>query len=489
MEPRILNWDMLASHGNIDGRKAALAILEAGLQASDPYNNTRKLLHLEGNILTVSSKEFEPKDDPRSGPEVIDLSKVRHIYVLGAAKGVQRVAKAIEDVLGDRLTGGHVIDKKGGPVILKKIGVTLGAHPVPDIDCVRGCEKILEITKTLTKDDLVFTCTGSGVSALLTMPVPGVTIEEVSQTTYMMQIERGAPTNDLNAIRNHLDVLKGGKMSRYIAPAKAIHIVADDPNTYQILMNTNSYLHNLPDNAAYTYEKAIENLKKWDAWDAVPESVRKFLLKADPAYATVKLPEFEKFPFRVFGVMPGYRKTGKFPAAIEKAKELGYKPVILAESLQAEAVHAGKYAAAIARAIEHIGQPIEPPCALFSSGEMIVTVGQETGIGGRNQEFTLSVAQNIAGSKNIVVASVDTDGTDGPGVQYQKGPEGMPDCLGGGLVDGYTLDEAKAAGVNIDAEIKRHNASPPLWKMGNGIHLSANISLLDFTIILVTKRA
>jgi glycerate 2-kinase len=160
MEPRILNREMLASHGNIEGRKAALAILEAGLQASDPYNNTRKLLHLEGNILTLDSKEFEPKGDPRSGPEVIDLSKVRHIYVLGAAKGVQRVAKAIEDVIGDRITGGHVIDKKGSPVYLKRIGVTLGAHPVPDIDCVRGCEKILEITKTLTKDDLVFTCTG-----------------------------------------------------------------------------------------------------------------------------------------------------------------------------------------------------------------------------------------------------------------------------------------------------------------------------------------
>jgi glycerate 2-kinase len=187
--------------------------------------------------------------------------------------------------------------------------------------------------------------------------------------------------------------------------------------------------------------------------------------------------------------MPGFRKTGKFPAAVEKAKELGYKPVILAESLQAEALHAGKYAAAIARSIERIGQPIEPPCVLFSSGEMIVTVGQETGIGGRNQEFTLSVAQNIAGSKNIVVASVDTDGTDGPGQQYYKGPEGMPFCLGGGIVDGYTLDEAKAAGINIDAEIKRHNASPPLWKMGNGIHLSANISMLDFTIILVTRKA
>jgi glycerate-2-kinase len=155
--------------------------------------------------------------------------------------------------------------------------------------------------------------------------------------------------------------------------------------------------------------------------------------------------------------------------------------------LSAEAVHAGKYAAAIARTVERIGQPFEPPCALFSSGEMIVTVGEETGIGGRNQEFCLSAAQNIAGSKNIVIGSVDTDGTDGPGTQYTKGPEGMPACLGGGIVDGYTMDEAKAAGVSVVEEMKHHNTSPPLWKMGNGILLSANISMLDFTVILVMK--
>lgn len=487
MEPRIQNLDVLTSHGNIRGREAALAILETGLQASDPYYNTRKLLHLGNNKLVISGREFEPLEDPRSGDEVIDLSKIRHIYVLGAAKGVQRVALAIEDALGDRLTGGHVIDKKGSPIILKKIGVTLGAHPVPDEDCVKGCEKILEIMRTLTKDDLVFTCVGSGVSALLTMPVPGVSLEDVRQTTYMMQIERGAPTNDLNAIRNHLDMLKGGKISRYISPARAIHIVADDPSRYEGLMNTNSYLHTLPDNAAYTYKLAIENLKKWQAWDVVPESVRRFLEKADPAYATVKLPEFEKMSYRVFGVMPGYRKTGKFPPAIKKAEELGFKTVILAESLSnVEAIDAGRYIAAIARTIERIGQPLEPPCALFSSGEMIVTVGKETGVGGRNQEFALSAAQGIAGSKNIVIASVDTDGTDGPGTQFYQGVENIP-CLGGGIVDGYTVEEAKKAGVDISAEINRHNSTPALWKINNGIVLTPNISLLDFTVVLVMK--
>jgi glycerate-2-kinase len=476
----------LTSHGNMRGREATLAILEAGLQAGDPYNNTRRLIRLEKGRLLVGASEFESRNSPKTGDEIFDLSRVRNIYVFGAGKGIQRVAKAIEDALGDRLTGGHIIDKKGHPVILSKIGVTLGAHPVPDEDCVRGCRQILEMTENLNENDLVFTCVGSGVSSLLTMPVPGVSLEDVRQTTYIMQVERGAPTRDLNPIRNHLDILKGGKISRHIHPARAIHLIADDPSTHEKLMNTNLYLHTLPD--CTSYESAIANLKKWQAWDAVPESVRSFLEKTDPAYETVKAPEFENMQARIFGLMPGFRKTAKLPPAMAKARELGFHPVILADSLtQVEAVQAGRYIAAITRTIERIGQPVAPPCVLFGSGEMIVTVGKETGIGGRNQEFTLSAAQGIAGSKNIVIASVDTDGTDGPGTQFVKDAGDLP-CLAGGIVDGYTVEEAKRAGVDISEEIKRHNSTPAVLELDSGIQAVPNIGMLDFTVVLVMGR-
>jgi len=143
MDRRIQNIDNLVSHGNVRARQAILEILEVGLEASDPYNNTRKLIRLQGDTLIVGNKEFEPSGSPITGEEVYELPKMGRIFVFGAGKGIQRVAKAIEDTLGDRLTGGHVIDKKGYPVILKRVGVTLGAHPVPDEDCVRGCKRIL----------------------------------------------------------------------------------------------------------------------------------------------------------------------------------------------------------------------------------------------------------------------------------------------------------------------------------------------------------
>ena len=280
METRIQNPAVLQSTGNLAGRKAMVQILEAGLQAADPYHNARKLIRIEGGRLIVGNREFEPAGAPRSGDEVYDLSRTGRIFFVGAGKGIQNVARAFEEVLGDRLSGGHVIDKKGHPVILKKIGVTLGGHPAPDEDCARGCEKILEFSRGLTERDLVFTCVANGVSSLLTLPAPGLTMEDLRRTTLVTQIERGMPTRELSPIRNHLDRMKGGRLSRYFHPAKMVHMICIDPGTFEQRMYQNYWLHNLPDSS--TFQDAVDNLKRYDAWEAVPPAVRRHLKKPTP---------------------------------------------------------------------------------------------------------------------------------------------------------------------------------------------------------------
>jgi len=483
---RIQNKDILLSTGNRKGREAMVQILEAGLQAADPYHNARRLIRIEDGKLIVGNKEFEPEGSPRSGDEVYNLSRIRKIFVVGAGKGIQNVARAIEEVLGDRLTGGHVIDKKGHPVILKKIGVTLGGHPAPDEDCVRGCQKILEFARDLTEQDLVFTCVANGVSSLLTLPAPGLSLEDLRRTTLVTQIERGMSTRELNPIRNHLDRMKGGRISRYFHPARMVHIISIDPGVYEQRMHQNYWLHNLPDGT--TFQDALESLRHYDALDAVPPAVRRYLEKGDSNQETVKAAEFEKMSFRIFGIMPGFWQSGKLPAAMKKAEELGFKPIVLADKLiEIEAGQAGVYLAAIADSIEGRGRPFEPPCALFSSGELVVTVGKEKGIGGRNQEFVLSVALKIAGSENIVIGSVDTDGTDGPGTQFLDGSSEIP-CLAGGIVDGQTADQAKRLGIDLIGELKRHNTTAPLVKLNSGVVASPNISLIDLTVALILGR-
>jgi len=485
---RILNAEKLVSHGNVPGRKAMVEILEAGLQAADPYVNARKLLRVEGNRLIVGLPDFEPHGAPQSGEEVFDLTQVGRIYVIGAGKGVQRIALAIEETLGDRLSGGHVIAKHGDPLILKRIGVTFGGHPVPDEGCVHGCRQILALCRHLRPEDLVFTIAANGISSLLTLPAPGITLQDVQQITYMMQIERGVPTQELNPVRNHLDLMKGGRISRYLQPAMAIHIVAYDPNYaphedssgYEQLMLHNRWLHTLPD--CTTFEEAVAMLKKWDAWEAAPASVRAHLLRADPADETVKADEFQRWRSRIFGIMPAH--LGVMPTVRRRAAELGFTPHLLARFMQAEASQAALVIADIARTIEKEGEPFTPPCALIGGGELLVTVGNETGIGGRNQEYAVAAALRIAGSKNIVMGSVDTDGTDGPGGPFAQDANDIP-CLTGGIVDGATVAEAQAAGIDLVAELKRHNTSPALWKLNSGVAAVQSISLTDLNVTLI----
>jgi glycerate-2-kinase len=434
------------------------------------------MIRKKGGKLIIGHKDFEPRG-PNSGYTIFNLSEIGDIFVLGAGKGVQRLAKAIEDVLGSRLTGGHVISKKGDPKILEKIEVTEGAHPVPDEDCIEGSKKILEIAKKAKKNDLVFTVVANGVSSLLTLPAPGISLEDIKKVTYLLQIVRGAPTTDLNPVRNHLSAVKGGKLSRYIHPATMIHIIAWDHEAPAITKK--NWIPSLPE--CTTFADAVQILKRWELWEEVPQSVRKHLETADPRYETLKKEEFERMSSHTFWVQPS--KTGMIATAKKKAQELGIKPIILTEGLQAEASEAAKVVAAIANSVELTGQPFKPPCVLITGGEMVVAVGKETGIGGRNQEFVLSAALKISGSENITIASADSDGTDGPGAQLIEGKRGF--CLGGGIVDGYTVERAKEKAINIENELTKHNSSPILRKLNDGIIISRGISMNDLTITAI----
>ena len=515
---RILNREALTSHGNVRGRQAVVDIIEAGLGAADPYDKVLQLILVDGDTLVIGNPAFEPKGSPVTGTEVYHLSGPGRVYVLGAGKGVQRVAQAIEDVLGERVAGGHIIDKKGCAVTLQRVGVTLGAHPVPDEDCVRGCRRILEITRKFTKDDLVFTVGASGFSSLLTLPVLGVSLEDVQRTVYLMQIERGAPTSDLAPVRNHLDVMKGGQIAALVHPARAIHLIAKDPASHEEWIYHNNWVHTFPD--CSTFADAVCNLKKWDAWDAVPRSVREHLERADARYETVKPERYEQLSYRIYGILPG--QQGHWPAARRKARELGFRPVSMALDLNGEASQAGLVTATVARMIEREGAPFAPPVALFTGGELRVTVGQEKGVGGRNQEYALSAATRIGGSHHIVIGAIDTDGTDGPGAQYVTGAqssgvpgragwggsladrapcdapeplqtppvENLPNLptLAGGVTDGHTLREAEEWGLHIQQELKRHNATPVLLALDSGIRATQSTGLQDLGVALVMGR-
>ena len=478
---------MLTSHGNIRGREIVTKLLDAGLDSLDPYFRVKKFIRVEDGKIYINNDGFEMRDDPHSGSVTLDLANYDRVLVIGAAKGVQRAALAFEEVLGDVLTGGHVIGKHGEEIICKNIGVTLAGHPMPDECCVEGCRKIEALLGNVTERDLVFTVFGSGCGSLFTYPAENITIDDISAFTHMMQIEKGVPTSDLNPIRTHIDRFKGGRIARLLAKATVINTVTADPSKMNTPVLRVPYFEMLRHNTffptvatASTYADCIDIIKRYDAWEETPDPIKKHLLAGNPETENMTVEEYESLGQRFFGLI--FKDATVYPTVRGKAAEMGIRCVMLSEYTETEASAAGAVAGSIALCCERLGEPFCAPVVLMSSGENVVTVGKESGVGGRNQEYCLSAALKIDGSEKVVIGAVDTDGTDGPG-GFRL--DGAPNCLAGAVVDGYTVKDAARMGLDLKNALKTHGTSEPLWKLGSGVDAVSGVSALDLRIIYI----
>ena len=467
----IKNRDQLLSHGNIAGRDIVLDILEAGLAAPDPYINVRKMVRLEGNRLILDGPEFsQPEGQP---PVVFDLDEVGRIFVVGGGKAAQRMAEALEHILGDRITGGHINAKKGDSVRLKRIEVTLAGHPLPDEDSVAGGRRIIEIEKQARKGDLVFLCQSGGATALTAVPVPGVSLADLQEVYRVLYFGCGANMPAANAVRNHL-ALVNGKHQRYVGDATLITLhTEENPPDLRVHLYPNFYFGTTEIDP---YDAAIGVLHTYRCWERVPQSVRDFLNRRDPQYGPVRPWEVDGKPHYHFRVMgPEYMLR----AAKQRAEQKGLRAEILVSSLSdVEAQPVAETLGFLAQEIEALRRPFAPPCVLICGGELVVTVGNATGLGGRNQEFALTTARRIEGSPNVVIASADSDGADGP------------TGAAGAIVDGQTKARASEAGFDISAELANHNAYPVLEALGDTIYTGIRTTnVRDLRVIYVGEGA
>jgi glycerate 2-kinase len=190
--------------------------------------------------------------------------------------------------------------------------------------------------------------------------------------------------------------------------------------------------------------------------------------RLDPAYDAPPLEEFSRMHMSFWQPIDLYQMV---EGARARAEELGIQGVILSSHLTAVSGEAANVLSQIAHECEAYGRPFQPPVALITGGHLEVPVGDATGVGGRNQEFALAWGAMLSGgrvaSKRVAVAAVDSDGTDGPGTQLSGGE---PICMAGGVVDGYLAEEARAAGVDLGAELANHNATFPLIKLKSAIY-------------------
>ncbi len=463
----IKNRDALISHGNIRDRKTVLDILTAGFKAPDPYTNTTKMVQVAGNRLIVGTPEFSlPKG---RDPLVFELDKIENVYIVGGGKSIQPIVKALEDTLGDLVTEGHICIKKGDDVTLNRVGYTLAGHPSPDEDSVSGARKILAIEQKAREGDIVFWCNSGGGTSLMALPADGLTLQDLLTVNRLLYFEHGASMGEINALRFPMTNLRG-KHPKHVHGATLIKIDVDEQPLKGRSSAHNALWTAYPDD----YDRAIAVLEKYDCLDKVPEAVRAFLKRRDQRYIRPTEADIKQrpyFEFRVSG--PEYMVE----AARDRAISMGINATIAVTSLNdIEVRPVAETFAHIAREAEALGRPLEPPCAFISGGELVVKVGGASGSGGRNQEFVVSTAERIAGSENIVIASADCDGTDGP------------TDTAGGIVDGYTMERSAKAGVNTVRELANHNTNYVLQTLGDTIDLKRGANVRDLRVVYVSDR-
>jgi glycerate 2-kinase len=480
----VKNRQELVSHGDSPWRSQALEILEGGLAAADPYANTCKLIRIQGNKLLVGGQPT--MDVSGFGDQEFDLDEIEHIYVIGAGKAVQRQAQALEDILGDRLAAGAINVKRGEGCALRRIEVTEAAHPVPDEQSVAGAKKILSIAQAAGEKDLVFAVFSDGASSLFEVPAPGLDLDDIRQI-FFLAIKYGSQ-GVIHRVMPYFSEVKCGRIMRHIYPARAINLIMQVglfPRWHAQIPQTGSWVPSWPP-ARRHMAQAVRELQQVPWWDEIPPRLRAALESGDPAYEVPDLAEFSNTLLSYWQPIDLYQMVH---GARARAEELGLKGVVLSSELAALSSSAANVLAYIAHECEEHGHPFAPPVALITGGHLDVPTGGATGIGGRNQEFALLWGRMLGAgrlaSKRIVVAAMDSDGTDGPGTQHAEGSQ-EPICMAGGIVDGYTLEMAAEVGVDVDAELQNHNSTVALSRLKSAIYTgNTGLCLGDLRVAIV----
>jgi hydroxypyruvate reductase len=310
--------------------------------------------------------------------------------------------------------------KYGHTARLRRIELHECGHPVPDQRGVDGARRIARIAAGAGPDDLVLCLISGGASALLPLPPDPITLDEKQEVTKLL-LACGASIHEINAVRKHISQIKGGQLARLAYPAHVLSLLLSDVigDDLDVIGSGPT----APDASTFAQARAI--LEKYGIFARVPVSVRERIVSGELG----QIPETPKKEDPVFAcvrhVVTGSNRLA-VDAAAACARKLGYRTMVLSSFIEGETREIARMHAAIAKEIVHNGRPLKPPACVITGGETTVTLRGD-GLGGRNQEFVLSAAIDIAGLPNVVVLSGGTDGSDGP------------TAAAGAIADGRTL--------------------------------------------------
>lgn len=379
--------------------------------------------------------------------------------VIGAGKASAAMARAVEDHWAGPLEG-LVVTRYGYAVPCARIEIIEAAHPVPDAAGHEAARRILALVQSAGPDDTVLCLISGGGSALLPLPLDGLTLEDKQQVNRAL-LASGATITEMNTVRRHLSAIKGGRLAAAAHPARIVTLlisdvpsdnpadiasgptVADPTTRADALAVIDRYGIKLPPVRAALNRTAAESMK--------PDDPR--LVRAETKIIAAPQMALE--------------------AAAEVARGEGLPVHILGDAIEGEAREVGKVMAGIALQVTSRYQPFTPPCVLLSGGETTVTV-RGKGRGGRNVEFLLSLGIALGGKPGIWALAADTDGVDGV------------EEIAGAILTPTSLARAFKAGINPRDALANNDGHGFFGELGDAVVTGPTLTNVnDFRAILI----
>ncbi|MBI1175379.1 MAG: HAD-IIB family hydrolase [Sideroxydans sp.] len=389
-------------------------IFNAALVAVDPYAAVLNSVHREQDILHAAGGTYP-------------LAGFDRIVLLGAGKSAARMALAMEQLLGDRISAGLIITKYGHALQDGTIRQLEAAHPVPDAAGMAATQQLLQLAQAADERTLAICLLSGGASALLVAPAAGMTLQDKQQATGLL-LRAGASIAELNAVRKHLSAVKGGRLAQAIYPARLLTLILSD-----VIGDRLDVIASGPtaaDNS--TFADALAVISKYGLQADMPPRVMQYLQHGMSGQITETVKSGDPCLRTTRNTIIGGINQALSVAA-DKARSLDYRTEIITSELQGEARAAAQMLAQRARAALPLLRPGEQHC-LICGGETTVTV-RGTGKGGRNQELALAFAIEMENVAGVSLLSAGTDGSDGP------------TDAAGGMVDGNTAAQARSLGI------------------------------------------
>lgn len=389
-------------------------LFHTAVEAVKPHNLIRQHCRLDGSILNIHGDSY-------------DLSSYGRVFVFGSGKASLSMAEALEELLGDYIHSGLVV----APVCdraLKKTACMVADHPIPSERSLRGAKALIEKMSECHRDDLYIYLLSGGSSALIELPVEGITLDELQMMTELM-LKNGLKISEINAVRKHLSSIKGGRLGEF-SPAKGVVLTISDVIGDDLYSIGSAPLY--ADTS--TYEQVKDILNTYEIMEEIPSSVRK-VIEEGVEHIRVETPKTPSAYVKHYLI--GTNALAR-QAVYEKATALGLDAKVIDEDIDMN----------VTEAVEKMRE------LAFSHKEKIIIFGGETtvkvhgkGNGGRNQHSVLSMLKAVE-KKGLQIAflSAGTDGIDGNS------------DAAGAYIDTASLERAYQEGLDIDAYLGENDS-------------------------------